>query len=321
MSKYRIEPLDQDCDGDGFPEWDDHPLRGGFAGRLYPTVNSSHGDCSFQVIGPAGPVIRVRATKGPDELSYWGLPMLLASKQGAESKHIRNGLSAALDHLTELARNAGITRVVIGTGAGAEPDPLAAQLVDRMAEGTVQASAMIDLTRPTDALRADIRDSYRSLTNWGQRSIAMKYANALNPDRALFDLFPEFHAKVAGGRRRGDDYWGVYWDEIAAGRGELALGRLEDGTLVAGSIVVWAGVTAYYASGVYDRDQFDKPLGHWPLWNTILRAQEIGLARFDLGEIPARGHASDKELNIAFFKRGFTSGRHLRLRWVLSVQS
>ena len=320
MSKYRIEPLDPGADGDAaFPDWDAHPLRGTFGGRLYPTVNASHRDCSFQVAGPAVPVVRVRATKGPDEMSFWGLPMVLAWKARAEPKHVKSGLNTALDHLGETAKAAGITRLVIGGDAGAEPDPLTTLLVDRMAEGVAQASSMIDLTRPTEAIRADIRDSYRSLTNWGQRSITMKFVNALHPDRALFELFPDFHAKVAGGRRRGEDYWSVYWDEIVGGRAERALGWLEDGTLVAGSIVVWAGTTAYYASGVYDRDQFDKPLGHWPLWNTILRAQELGLAHFDLGEIPAKGHASDKEINIAFFKRGFTSGRHLRLKWTLSL--
>lgn len=319
MSKYRVESIDPAAEGEGFPQWDAHPLRGGFAARLYPTVAPSHRDISFQVIGPAGPVIRARATIAPDQVSFRGLPCVLARKAEAEARHIKDGLNTALDHLLEQARSGGAPRVVIGGPAEETCNPLAALLVDRGAEGTVQASAMIDLTRTVEALRADIRDSYRSLINWGSRNLSLSFVNAANPDRALFDKFPDFHARIAGGRRRGEDYWRVYWEEIAAGRGEMALGFLEDGTLAAGSIVVWAGGTAYYASGVYDRDRFDKPLGHWPLWNTILRAKETGQARFDLGEIPARGHADDKELSIAFFKRGFTSGRSLRVKWVLPV--
>ncbi|KIL97195.1 hypothetical protein CCC_00256 [Paramagnetospirillum magnetotacticum MS-1] len=319
MSKYRVEPMPPGAAEEGFPEWDAHPLRGGFAARLYPTVAPAHTDCSVQVIGPTGPVVRIRATMGPGEISFWGLPALLASKPDAEPKHIKGGLAAALDHLTEAAKAGGLTRLVIGTEAHSRPDPLAALLADRGAEGAIQASAQLDLTRPEEALRADIRDSYRSLTNWGSRNLRLAFINAENPDRAQFDLFPDFHARIAGGRRRGEDYWAIYWNEIKAGQAEMALGFLEDGTLVAGSIVVWAGVTAYYASGVYDRDQFDKPLGHWPLWTAILRAKETGLERFDLGEIPARGHADDKEISIAFFKRGFTSGRNFRIRWVLGV--
>ncbi|EME68423.1 hypothetical protein H261_18447 [Paramagnetospirillum caucaseum] len=319
MSRYRAEPIDPGAAAEDFPDWDAHPLRGGFAARLYPTVAPAHRDCSFQVSGPAGPVARVRATAGPDQVSFWGLPAVLAWKDGAEPRHIRDSLTAALDHLAAIARETGAGRLVIGGAASTGGDPLATLLVDRGAEGSVQASAMVDLSHPPEALRADIRDSYRSLTNWGSRNLTLSFVNAATPDRALFDLFPGFHARIAGGRRRSDDYWQVYWDEIIQGRAEMALGFLEDGTLAAGSIVVWAGGTAYYASGVYDRDKFDKPLGHWPLWNTILRAREAGLARFDLGEIPPRGHADDKEISIAFFKRGFTSGRSLRVRWVLGV--
>jgi hypothetical protein len=317
MSRYRAEPLETGAEG--FPQWDAHPLRGDFAARLYPTVAPAHEDVSFQVAGPAGAVVRVRATKGPEQVSFWGLPAVLAWKAGAEPRHVRDALGAALDHLTATAKACGASRLVIGTNAAEACDPLSALLADRGAEGTISASAMADLTLSAEALRADIRDSYRSLTNWGSRNLRLAFVNASNPERALFDLFPDFHARIAGGRRRGEEYWQVYWEEITAGKAEMALGFLEDGTLAAGSIVVWAGGTAYYASGVYDRDKFDKPLGHWPLWNTILRARDMGLTRFDLGEIPARGKAEEKEISIAFFKRGFTSGRSLRIRWELGV--
>lgn len=320
MSKYRIAPLPtgstdlEDC----FPDWNAHPLRGGFTQRLYRHVGGVSQDHSFQVAGEDGqPLLLARCTKGGEELSYYGLPMVLAPRAGAAAKQVRGALSAAFDHLAELAAQTGAARAVIGGEATASPGPLEAICVDRLATGQIQASAMVNLAEPAERLRADIRDSYRSLTNWGQRCIEMKYVTAGQPDRALFDLFPDFHARIAGGSRRGPEYWGVYWDEILAGTAELALGWLADGSLVSGSIVVRAGATAYYASGVYDRDQFDKPLGHWPLWATILRAKEQGAAWFDLGAIPPRGEASDKEINIAFFKRGFTSHRHLRIKWTL----
>ena len=107
----------------------------------------------------------------------------------------------------------------------------------------------------------------------------------------------------------------------ASGQAELMLGWLEDGSLVSGSIVVGTGETAYYASGVYARDQFDKPLGHWPLWRAMLRAQELGYRWFDAGENPDRWHGTDKEISIAFFKRGFSSRRILRMRWILPISS
>ena len=55
------------------------------------------------------------------------------------------------------------------------------------------------------------------------------------------------------------------FDWISSGRGELVLGYLGE-DLVAGTLVVDGATTALYASGVYDRDRFDKPLAHYPLW-------------------------------------------------------
>jgi hypothetical protein len=319
MSKYRVEPIDPGAPGDGFGEWDAHPLRGGFAARLYPAVAPAHRDLSIQVTGPAGPVARVRATIGPDEVSFWGLPAVVACRSGAEPRHVKDGLAAALDHLSEAARAQGAARLVIGGPAGEICGPLGALMVNLGAEGTVQASAIIDLSRPVEALRADVRERFRSWLNWGDRNMRLSFIDAADPDRAAFERFTAFHSRIAGRGRRGDEYWDVYWNEILAGRAEVILGFLEDGALVAGSAVIRAGGLAYYASGVNERDMFDKPLGHWPMWNAILRAKQAGMDHFDLGEIPARSHADEKEIAIGFFKRGFTSNRTLRIRWTLGV--
>ena len=71
----------------------------------------------------------------------------------------------------------------------------------------------------------------------------------------------------------------------------------------------------YYASGVYDRERFDQPLAHWPLYDAIRRSGARGMRRFDLGELPAKGTVSDKEFNIGYFKRGFASQIDMHLVW------
>jgi lipid II:glycine glycyltransferase (peptidoglycan interpeptide bridge formation enzyme) len=95
---------------------------------------------------------------------------------------------------------------------------------------------------------------------------------------------------------------------IVCGRGDLVLGHYA-GDLVAGTMVMDGGDTAYYASAVYDRKQFDKPLGHAPLFNAIIRAKRRGLEVFDVGEIPL--DADEKEMSIGYFKQGFTSRRQV----------
>jgi hypothetical protein len=319
---YRVEALEQDpADVLAlFPDWDSHPMRGAFAQRLYQVVlGDTHRDHPFMVLGPDGPLVLSRCSVGGGTVGFYGMPLVLACRDGMTAKERRAALVAAIEHMLELAGAARAGSVLIEGKSAPDPDLIDCLCIDRSAYGTLRGHAVIDLAPDQDMLRRDVRDSYRSLINWGSRTLDLAYVNRANPDRVLFDLYPEFHAEVAGGTKRGSDYWEIYWNEIIAGRGELSLGRLPGGRLVSGTLVVTAGKTAYYASGVYDRDQFDKPLGHFPLWQAILRAKERGEDWFDLGEIFARGHASDKEVSIDFFKRGFTSRRQLRLSWSIPV--
>ena len=320
MTDYTPQPLgDVGAMGADFPDWDTHPLSGGFAHRLYPTVAPDHVDRSFEITGPDGPVLLARCTAFKDEISFYGLPLVLALKRDLPPKEQKKILIAALDHLAQMGRECGADHAVVGGQVAAQPDLLGALCIDRLALGEAKAWIVADLSQEAAVLKRDVRDSYRSLINWGERNIAVRPVNREAADRAAFDLFPAFHAKISG-RGRGDDYWDVYWREIVSGRAELLLGWLEDGTLVSGSIVVGAGDTAYYASGVYARDQFDKPLGHWPLWMAMIRAKDQGYRWFDAGEIADHWHSTDKEANIAFFKRGFSSRRWLRMKWKLPLR-
>lgn len=319
MTEYYIQDLIPVNDpAAGFPLWDAHPLAGGFAHRLYPTVAPGHVDHSFQVVGPSGPLVLVRCSGFGPDISLYGLPLVLAAKQGLSPREEKKALSQALDHLKILGQRIGATRAIIGGAVQAEADILAALCIDRQAKGETKAWIVADLAQDLAVLKRDVRDSYRSLINWGERNITLRSASGPTAERAVFDLFPAFHAQVSG-RERGARYWDVYWQEILSGQAELLLGWLADGTLVSGSIVVGAGQTAYYASGVYARDQFDKPLGHWPLWQAMVRAKAAGYRWFDAGEIADHWQSSDKESNIAFFKRGFSSRRLLRMQWLLSL--
>ena len=108
------------------------------------------------------------------------------------------------------------------------------------------------------------------------------------------------------------------FDWIAAGGGELALGRLATGELVSGTMVVDGSKVAYYASGVYDRERFDKPMAHYPLYDAILRAGLRGKTTFDLGDIPQIGTVSQKEHAIGYFKRGFATSIETGIVWTLA---
>jgi len=64
---------------------------------------------------------------------------------------------------------------------------------------------------------------------------------------------------------------------------------------------------AGYGSGAYARRLFSKaPIAHYAMFKSITFAKEIGLDSFLLGEVYAP-HGSEKQKNIAFFKRGFAN--------------
>ncbi len=163
--------------------------------------------------------------------------------------------------------------------------------------------ALCDLSMLESDLWRSVRKSYRPLVNWGRKTMTVAQMNGANPDQTLLAEYQTFHCRVAGRVTRSQKSWDIMGDWICSGGGELLLGYI-DGALVSGTMVIDEKRIGYYASGVYDRDR-NQPLGHWPLWLSIVRAKERGLLTYDLGDASDNGSA--KERAIAFFKRGFAS--------------
>jgi hypothetical protein len=69
--------------------------------------------------------------------------------------------------------------------------------------------------------------------------------------------------------------------------------------------------TAFYASGAYRRERFDKPLSHYPIYAAMISSAAAGNRWFDLGDVSLSPRMSDKERSISYFKRGFSS--HLKV--------
>ena len=92
------------------------------------------------------------------------------------------------------------------------------------------------------------------------------------------------------------------------------LSHLED-LLVGGTLVLDSGDVAYYASGAYRREHFDKPLAHYPLFVAMQRSAEAGRRWFNLGDVSTPPTLSDKERSIAYFKRGFASTLRSAMIW------
>ncbi len=294
-----------------FAAIDRHPFTGRFGRRYYPAVGAGQDvPCGFVVLDGAKPLLYAPATLHEQCVSHHGMALRLFLAEGLGAADVRRTAEVAFAHLEALAPG-----FVIETEAGATLDAIAECCLARSAAAAPRITATVSLSSGEPARRSALRKSFRALVNWGRRAITLRYVNGASPDRDAFAHYQRFHRRVAGRVTRPQESWDAMFDVIASGGGELALGHLEDGTLVSATLVVDGSSVSYYASGVYDRERFDKPMAHWPLWNAIERAAARGLALFDLGEVPLPGAATEKEIAIGYFKRGFAMALHPSLVW------
>lgn len=223
---------------------------------------------------------------------------------------------AVADMLGELRRIAGDRPIRIALRDGADADgQMSSALLKAGAVPIVQIRAEADLSLDDEALLAACRKGARQGVRWGREHLTLRFVDAANPDAAAFDAFRLLHAEVAGRVTRPLESWTATLDLIRQGRADLVLCDL-DGVLMGGTLVMDAGDTAHYATGVYRRDHFDKPLAHAPLVCAMSRARARGLCWFDLGDLTAT--ATDKDAAIAGFKGGFSATARVGVVWTLA---
>ena len=318
-----IKSCFENADPHLFQNWDIHPLSGNFGRALHHAINNqlnNHKLCYFAVFDEAEVLLLAPATCDGISVTMFGTPLTLGLRASLSKKRQKKVFTATFDKLRTIATDQGAKTIrILGSNNGFSLGNIDTACIDQCARPKSHIHGIIDLRQKPDKIRAHLRSSFRSLVNWGQRHIQTIYINAEHPDKKEFNKYPALHAKVSGRTVYDNQYWEVLWNEIKCGRGELTIGHLEDGTLATGTIVIDGGEIAYYTSGAYERELFDKPLGHFSVYNSILRAAARGMKTYDLGEILPKGSASDKEVQIGFFKKGFTSTFCLQTVWEIDV--
>lgn len=299
-----------------FADIEARPSYGKFGRSYYPAVcGEAAYDQSFAVMQGERPVLLVLCAVRGDALDYFGLPVGMFRRRGLEDDAEHAAVASAFQHLDILAgRGHGYQVTVDDAESRGTLSAVGIQCVNRRAQASLRTTGICDLTGGEAAMRRSLRKSFRSLINWGRTNLKIEVVCSNDPNRNLFDSYQKFHREVAGRITRPQLSWDIMFEFIANGRGELVLGSL-DSELVAGTLVVDGSNTSLYASGVYDRNRFDKPMAHWPLWSAIIRSAGRGMASFELGDLPLSGSASEKEFAIGYFKRGFASSIATSIVW------
>lgn len=286
------------------------------AARYYETYfgESYGGDLSFIIYDGDAPLGLVRAQAIGETVSDNGQSLVPFTISDRVSE------AALIEHLENIAQTvrARIIKVIESNRSG-NLGALGRNLLNRRAAPTVRLQAIADLSRDESVLKGGIRKSYRSLVNWGLRTLRFEFVTASTFDIAAFEAFHAFHIRISGRETRSRASWDIQAEMIRAGRADLILSYLDGHGLVSGSLMLDTGVTTTYGVGVYERSLFDKPLAHAPLYSAMLRAKERGQRCFVIGDVPPAKSHHDKEFTIGQFKSGFTADLHVDIEWSLAV--
>jgi len=167
----------------------------------------------------------------------------------------------------------------------------------------------VDLSQPTDKIKSQFRKSYRGIVNVGEREWDVNIISSPGCEK-VWDEFRNLHAQVAGRVTRSRESWDIQHDMIAADCAFLITLRDKGGQLVGGGFFVASDDEGSYAVGAYNRDLFDRPLGHAVQMHAIRELKGRGCKWYCLGERGYPGQTpkpTEKELNISHFKEGFST--------------
>ena len=174
---------------------------------------------------------------------------------------------------------------------------------------SVRHELYVDLNLTLPEIKSGFRKSFRSLVTSGERLWRVEILRAPG-EAAVWKEFRLLHAEVAGRITRSLDSWQSQHAALAADEGFLVVLRNAKGLMVGAGYFMCSADEGVYAVAAYDRNLFDKPLGHVVQFRAIEELQRRGCRWYRIG---IRSFPSDepvpnaKELAIAAFKQGFAS--------------
>ena len=186
-----------------------------------------------------------------------------------------------------------------------------------MAAGATVAVAhdlWCDLSPPPEMLWSGLRKRFRPLINKARRLWRAETIHALRGE--VLEEVRGFHLAVAGRQTRSAAVWQAQANSVNQGEGFAVLLRNDIGRLVGAGIFHCSHRTASYATGIYDRNLFDLPVGHLVQMLAIEEMKRRDLAWYQIGQRSYAGeaaHPNAKEQSIGFFKEGFASETRLLL--------
>jgi hypothetical protein len=269
---------------------------------------------SVAAICPLIVEIHTRGTESIREFSYGGdagpAPALAGSLSGKKRKEV---LQRVFTHVDELAAKLKIARSSFRLSPLApafwksdtqKPNPL----VKLGFSDISLASQMIDLQPDELQLLREMRKGHRADITRAERMLQTAALDKENITLETFERYRLLHHKAAGRVTRPLVTFQMMHSWIREGSAILCAASL-DGVDVGFAVVSVYKEGAYYSSSCEDPEHNHLPIGHILQWRVMQWLKRRGISRYEIGVqlYSSQPHAvvSDKELKIAFFKRGF----------------
>lgn len=165
---------------------------------------------------------------------------------------------------------------------------------------------LINVSKSEEALWLDVRKSYRPLINRAQANHDGELMTSDNFDLRKCDDYRSLHFKAAGRQTRSLKSFHLQYDLVRDGQGFLMFVRTKSGQAVAAHFFYRLGIYCLYASSAIDNDiPPNAGIGHFGLWQGIMAARNLCCKYVDMGQLRLSANPSEKEQNIALFKKGF----------------
>lgn len=177
------------------------------------------------------------------------------------------------------------------------------------AQASVRHDIFVDLSMDIAAIKNRFRKSYKSLITSGKQHFNVGLLDA-EGDKKVWQEFRALHLAAAGRATRSEDSWDLQY--LALTKGEIFLVHLSDhsGRMVGGALFHVTRDEGYYSVGAYDRDLFDKPIGHLIQYEAIEEMKRRGVRWYFIGGRPFPAEPpvlSEKQQAIVLFQNGFAT--------------
>jgi len=258
---------------------------------------------SMVVISSTGdPVLALYAYTKTGIFTHWGAPVTVIEAPFGSTGEKQLAYRALLLKLTEHFKKHAFEKFSFYDNAF-----LTGSYHSKIEKIQTELVSSIDLTLSEAELKSNIRKSYKSLVNWGERNLSIQLIDHTNPDYGQFIRFRDFHIHTAGRKTRSDTSWDLQFESIRNNEAYVVLATQEE-NLVSATLVLHGKTKAYYGVGVYDRELMARnvAVAHYNMMFSITHAKKINLKQFDLGHHDA-GSENEKENNIFRFKSGFSN--------------